>query len=270
MQVRAASRILRAVFAIVLVGLISATSGCALPMLVFWAPEAGSGMQLELRDADGNRIDRDGLLFMERHHMAILGLIWYDGGETAHVVEIKEGRAQLPKEWVVAVAGVFWTPPFPPMLGVLPGKNVVVEPYIPGYYGTKIYEFDDFCSGSLVVASSEGAEAHAINDWEVGLTGLTNEPTRPPLNDRDFDRLKSHIEQEVERLRQSPNERRIQEFVEIVAKQAVAEQYPEFAYEEYEASRWMPGKWLVVFIKPPGSFKDRRLLVVTDNGEVSE
>ena len=86
----------------------------------------------------------------------------------------------------------------------------------------------------------------------------------------DFDRLNSHIEQEIKRLRQSPNERRIQEFVEIVAKQAVAEKYPEFSYEEYEASRWMPGKWLVVFIKPPGSFKDRRVLIVTDNGEVSE
>jgi hypothetical protein len=225
-------------------------------------------MRVRFVDGDKRPVNKDGLLLVLRDHSVQLGYI-LKTKETAHLVEITDGIARMPDESVIAMLGLWWLPPFPPWVGVYPGKNVRIEPYLPGYFcDRRIVEFDQFKSGELIMEQSDGREGRAISDWSVKLTGLTNKPTQPPLNDDDHRKLKAYIEAELQRLRESPNERRIEAVVIDAATQYLHEKYPTFEYERVEARRFRADDWLVAFINPPGTWRDRKVFEVTDEGVV--
>ena len=81
-------------------------------------------MELRFYDADGDLIEKDGLLIVHRRY-------WPGGAPSNHVVEIMRGRARVPHEWAI---WTFWLNV--PLLGysaASPGDNLELIPLIPGY-----------------------------------------------------------------------------------------------------------------------------------------
>lgn len=134
--------------------LLRTNAGSAIPIAIFPAPCIAGGKELSFHDKHGVSIQLDGLLLVNRSQ-TIRGLCC---APSNHVVQIRRGRARIPKEWIPAsiwllpnefalgmtFAGMKSQPLY--SLAILPPAaipipvvypkedRVFVIPLVPGYY----------------------------------------------------------------------------------------------------------------------------------------
>ena len=97
---------------------LASQSGC---LIAAWpAPEVGSGQEIEFRDYyTKTLIEEDGLLIVHRKYDVGSPWLAFRGAPSNHVVDIRGGKARIPKEWAIWTC---WVGPFmlPYYRGILP------------------------------------------------------------------------------------------------------------------------------------------------------
>lgn len=137
-------------------------TGCRIPLLVYPAPEAGSGMRLQLRDDQGVPIQEDGLMIVHRSYPNIPILTGMRAPSRTEIVPVRDGVAQLPHKWAVASVYIWWFY-YLPLIDVFPGGNLIVLPLVPGSFVARnsgypidcIRYYNDIRNGTLLVSRSE-------------------------------------------------------------------------------------------------------------------
>jgi len=106
------------------------TVTCAIA--AFPAPELGADKQITFRNSAGERIEKDGLLLVLRFR----GMYYArsNGTQAAEIVEIRNGRATIRDEWLLA--SVWMDVTWFPLIGFLvqPLVDIRLVPMIPGYH----------------------------------------------------------------------------------------------------------------------------------------
>ena len=196
--------------AVLLIG----AGACRIPLAVFPAREAGSGMTVRFVNEGGDPIHQNADLIVQRWYYDP----FFERPIPPHVrvVRIGDGSARLPKKWTVAVAFVFWFY-YLPVVNIEPWHNLAVMPLVPGYY---VPDSDRYPEGGIFYAAfKDGLMTlrhctedlpEAVRYWERTVLGrLRREADESDadapdlwLPESDYRRIKSLVLAEVRRLRQ--------------------------------------------------------------------
>jgi hypothetical protein len=202
----------------------------ATPIAALPWPDLGSGMEISFRDCFGEPISENGLLIVHRKYQIPVGWMLQDLGVSNKVVEISNGKAVLPNQWVVAS---LWLMPNPfsfylfPMPYTLPQDDLEIVPLIPGcnYHGSALKErvvgehgeefpsqvpYYYFNDGVLCLSSSVREPQRAImylESYTLPYLRRANEKRARDdgpdlcLSDEDYRKVISFIRAEIERIR---------------------------------------------------------------------
>jgi hypothetical protein len=171
-----------------------AGSGCALPLVVFPAPDKGSGTRIVFHDEDDQPIHKDGLLLIRREYYTEGAWFPMHPPTSLQLVEIRDGAVNLPLRLKIASLWLSWLINLP-LLVVNPTQNTWVYPFVPGYYSPALLEYEEFRKGKVVLITS-GDTWTASARWEVDFGAAYD------LRRADRDRLEKFVDAEEERLRQ--------------------------------------------------------------------
>jgi hypothetical protein len=197
--------------------LLFTATGCQIPLVIYPAPEAGSGMRLQLQDEVGRPVHADGLMVVNRVYSNIPIFTGVSASPENQVVEVRDGVVQLPHKWALASVYIWWfyTVPVP---AIFPGENLYLFPIVPGYHVPRSEGFKDYClrqykdiqDGVLTVARNESDPDTAyfyLNGYV--LREVVPETDEPPeeegsyvmLPDKEYTRVMQSIQRELQHLK---------------------------------------------------------------------
>lgn len=224
-------RLRRASLAMIVAFVGFGSGGCLIPvpLAVFPAACQASGLKVEFRDSEGNRIEEDGLLIVHREYY---GTALPCDRDVDCLVQIEDGCATIPDQ--LKLASLWWRPGFPYLLFGLPvvhpGDSLKIIPLLSGYsarhevYGVlaegspeetciALPNHNDFENGTIRLLVTERGEAEA--SWALEYYRFVcerlwckHERAEPKkthcdkffLADADYAQVKQFLVAELERL----------------------------------------------------------------------
>lgn len=200
--------------------LLAVGQGCFLPvpLAVYPAPTHDSGKTVTFQDQDGERIQKDGILVLQREYYGILS-----PPTSTQLLDIHDGTVTLPRQWKLSSLWLVWWfgVPWYPVIEETPGENVWLFPFVSGYHHDhlicssyhrigRLFSFcsheDQFEQGSVTLLRNDVDPVYAFIYWDLDFNDITcptqgNASSDIVLTEHDYARLKSYVDAERGRVR---------------------------------------------------------------------